>query len=232
MTDFVTVSAIVPARNEEATIAVCVQGLAAQSDCSEIIIVDDQSTDRTVEILRDLQKSVPHLQIVATSGPPPGWVGKNNAVAIGARHAKGDWLLFTDADAVILEGGLAKTLAVAEKENAVLVSYSPEQQLETWYEKSLIPFVYCRLSKRFSFDDVNNPDSPAAAANGQFLMIRRDVYDAAGGHAAIAGEVLEDVALAHNVKSAGNRIWFASGKGIVRTRMYRSFSAMWEGWKK
>src|SRR6202040_2188298 len=74
--------------------------------------------------------------------------------------------------------------------------------------------------------------SEAAAANGQFLMIRRDVYDAIGGHQAVAAEVLEDVALAKRTKSAGYRVWFASGVGVVRVRIYRSFQAMWEGWKK
>jgi hypothetical protein len=79
---------------------------------------------------------------------------------------------------------------------------------------------------------VNDPNSPAAAANGQFLMMRRDVYDSIGGHSGVAGEVLEDVALAMRTKAEGHRIWFASGKGIVRVRMYRSFQAMWQGWKK
>jgi len=96
----------------------------------------------------------------------------------------------------------------------------------------LIPFVYLRLAQRFSFDEVNDPASKAAAANGQFLLIQRETYDAVGGHDAIHNSVLEDVALARRVKSAGFRLWFASGFGIVRVRMYRSFSAMWEGWKK
>jgi hypothetical protein len=104
--------------------------------------------------------------------------------------------------------------------------------METWYEKALIPYVYCRLASKFSFDEVNDPGNPAAAANGQFLLIRGDVYRAVGGHASVANDVLEDVALAKRVKSAGFRIWFGSGKGIVHVRMYRSFGAMWEGWKK
>jgi len=89
-----------------------------------------------------------------------------------------------------------------------------------------------RLARRFSYENVNDPSSTAAAANGQFLMMRRDLYDAIGGHSAVAGEVLEDVALAMRVKAAGHRISFGSGKGIVHVRMYRSFQAMWQGWKK
>ena len=113
-----------------------------------------------------------------------------------------------------------------------MVSFSPEQMMETWYEKATIPYVYLRLGSRFRFAEVNDPDSNAAAANGQFILIRRDVYDEVGGHASVAANVLEDVALATRVKQAGHRIWFGSGKGIVRVRMYRTFAAMWEGWKK
>jgi len=163
---------------------------------------------------------------------PPGWVGKNNAVWMGASEAKSNWLLFTDADAELASEAVTRTLQVAHEAGAALISFSPEQLAETWYEKSLIPFVYCRLAKHFSFEAVNDPSSPAAAANGQFLMIRRDAYNAIGGHASVAGEVLEDVALAKRAKAAGYRLWFGPGKGIVRTRMYRSFDSMWEGWRK
>jgi hypothetical protein len=116
--------------------------------------------------------------------------------------------------------------------NAVLVSYSPEQELCSFWERALIPFVFGRLSLKFSFARVNNPKLPDAAANGQFLMVLRDVYQKVGGHAAIAREVLEDVALARRVKQAGYQIYFTAPIGTVRTRMYRGFSALWEGWTK
>src|SRR5438309_8328476 len=102
----------------------------------------------------------------------------------------------------------------------------------TWWERALIPFIYTRLSQKFSFDAVNDPESPAAAANGQYLLIRREDYLRIGGHAAVAGEVLEDVALARLAKQAGVRLHFASGVGIIRVRMYRTFRAMGEGWTK
>jgi len=226
------VTAIVPARNEEACIAACIASLAAQPEIAEIIAINDQSSDRTAEILHDLAKNISQLRVIDAAAPPPGWVGKNHAVSLGAQQATSAWLLFTDADAILLEGANAKALALATEKDAALISFSPEQDLQTWYEKALIPFVYLRLAQRFSFDEVNDPSSKAAAANGQFLLIRRETYDAVGGHAAIHGAVLEDVALARRVKSAGFRIWFASGFRVVRVRMYRSFSAMWEGWKK
>jgi len=227
-----TVSAIVPARNEQAVVAACIESLAAQPEIAEIIAVNDQSSDRTSEILCELVAKHPQLRVLDAPPPPPGWVGKNHAVALGAERAACPWLLFTDADAVVLDGAAAKALALGEEHDAALISFSPQQDLQTWYEKTLIPFVYLRLAQRFSYDEVNNPACKAAAANGQFLMVKRQAYDAVGGHAAIHGAVLEDVALARRVKGAGFRIWFTSGAGIVRVRMYRSFAAMWEGWKK
>jgi len=227
-----TISAIVPARNEEPNIANCVRSIALQPEVLEILVINDQSTDRTAEIVRKLAAEIPNLRLLETSDLPAGWVGKNNAMWLGAQQAKGKWLLFTDADAVLAQGATAKAFQIAEENTAALVSFSPEQTLVSWYEKALIPFVYCRLAHKFSFADVNNPQSPAAAANGQFLLIQRSTYDAIGGHATVAGEVLEDVALARRVKEDGWGIWFGSAAGLVSVRMYRSFSQMWSGWRK
>jgi glycosyltransferase involved in cell wall biosynthesis len=224
------VSAIVPARNEELVIATCVRALARQVEVAEILVVDDESGDGTAGVVRGLMAEIPQLRLLEARGLPAGWLGKNNAAWRGA--GANQWLLFTDADAELLPGATARALEIAGEFDAALVSFSPEQVTEAWYEKALIPFVFCRLARRFSFQDVNDPASHAAAANGQFLMIRRDVYDAIGGHGSVAGEVLEDVALARNAKVAGYPIWFGAGKGVARARMYRSFGAMWEGWKK
>jgi glycosyltransferase involved in cell wall biosynthesis len=226
------VSAIVPARNEEAVIAACVESLAQQREIAEIVVVNDQSDDRTAEIVRGLIPKFPQVRLLETIGLPQGWIGKNNAVWLGAQQAKGDWLLFTDADAVHEKDSAAKALQIAAQSSAAMVSFSPEQLMHKWYEKALIPFVYGRLNRNFSFEEINDPQNQAAAANGQFILIRRDAYNAVGGHASIAGEVLEDVALAKLVKLAGFPIWFGSGRGFVRVRMYRSFSAMWAGWRK
>jgi len=163
---------------------------------------------------------------------PPGWAGKNYAVSIGAAAAKGDWLLFTDADTFHLHGSTRRALCDAVVRDAVLVSYSPEQEMGGFWERALIPFVYCRLANKFSFAKVNDPMQPNAAANGQFLLLFRDVYEKLGGHTAIAGQILEDVALARRVKNAGYGIYFTAPIGTVRTRMYRSFGAMWQGWTK
>ena len=226
------VSAIVPARDEEATIAHTVESLAAQTEISEIIVVNDQSTDGTGAILRGIAARLPNLRVLETPQLPEGWVGKNHALDIGAKAAHGEWLLFTDADTEHLPGSTSRTLADAAERGAAMVSYSPEQETRTAWERALIPFIYCRLAEKFSFARVNRDELPDAAANGQYLLVRRNAYDAVGGHRAVAGEILEDVALARRLKQAGYVIYFAPGKGIARTRMYRSFGAMWQGWTK
>jgi glycosyltransferase involved in cell wall biosynthesis len=227
-----SVTAIVPARNEEAVIAACITSLASQPEIADILVVNDQSTDGTASVVGRLMKKIPNLRLLESGELPDGWVGKNHALWVGVQRAKCDWLLFTDADAEHERDSVSRAFQIAQEHKASLVSFSPEQITETWYEKALIPIIYLRLAKRFSYEKVNDPNSPAAAANGQFLMMRRDVYGAIGGHSRVAGEVLEDVALAIRVKAAGHRIWFGSGKGIVHVRMYRSFQAMWQGWKK
>ncbi len=226
------ISAIIPARNEEASIARAVESVAAQAEVGEVIVVNDQSTDRTGAILAELALRIPKLKILSTDELPAGWTGKNYAVSIGAAAASGDWLLFTDADTYHLPGAARRALADAAGHDAALVSYSPEQEMESFGERALIPFVYCRLSAHYSFARVNDPARPDAAANGQFLMLRRDAYEAIGGHASVAGQILEDVALARRVKQAGYTIYFTAPIGVVRTRMYRSFGAMWQGWTK
>ena len=226
------VTAIIPARNEETVIGASIESLARQPEIAQVLVVNDQSTDKTADVVRNAMKEISDLRLLETGPLPDGWVGKNHALWVGVQQATSPWLLFTDADANHAPNSVARALQIAHEQQAALVSFSPEQISRTWYEKALIPFVYLRLAKRFSYDQVNDPSSPLAAANGQFLLIRRDVYDAIDGHRGVAGEVLEDVAIALGVKQTGQRIWFGSGSGLVRTRMYTSFGAMWEGWKK
>src|SRR5437667_664151 len=227
------VSVIIPARNEEANIERAVRSIAAQGGVPlEIIVVDDQSEDQTGEILKSLKAEIPSLRALRVDTLPDGWLGKPHALACGAKIASADWLLFTDADAEHGPGSLAELLERAEKECVDLLSLSPGQLTPTWWEKAVIPLVYVWLAKHYSFEEVNDPKSEAAAANGQYMLMRRRVYERAGGHEAVRAEILEDVALARRVKAAGGRLLFLPGARWVQTRMYRTFAAMWQGWTK
>ena len=226
------VSVLIPARNEEANIERAVRSAATQRPAREIIVVDDQSSDRTGEILERLKTEIPQLRTIRIESLPDGWMGKANALATAARAAAGEWFLFTDADTEHRPGSLDELLARAESESVDLLSLSPGQRVPTWWEKAVIPLVYVNLAKRYGFEEVSDPQSPAAAANGQYILIRREAYERAGGHEAVRAEILDDVALARRVKSAGGRILFLPGAAWAETRMYRSFREMWEGWTK
>jgi cellulose synthase/poly-beta-1,6-N-acetylglucosamine synthase-like glycosyltransferase len=225
------VSVIVPARNEESCLGACLQSLAAQTGVPlEIIVVDDHSTDRTREIA--LSFSNQQVRVIEAGPLPPAWTGKNNAVTAGARVATGEWLLFTDADTIHLPGSLARSLEEAKRHGASLLSYSPEQIVKRFWEKAIMPVVFAELATSYRPSQVSDPNSPAAAANGQYLLITREAYDAVGGHAAIAATLLEDVALARAVKRSGRKIFFRYAADAVQTRMYRSFAQLREGWTK
>lgn len=230
--DNALVSVIIPARNEAANIARVVRTVAAQQGVREILVVDDQSSDRTGEILEGLKAEIPGLRSIRVHALPEGWLGKNYALATAAQEASGDWLLFTDADTDHLPGSLAALLDLAERRHADLLSVSPGQVVLTWWEKAAIPLVYVKLARLYRFEEVSDPNSAVAAANGQYLLIRHETYRQVGGHEAVRGEILEDVALAQRVKAAGGRLEFLSGAAWVRTRMYRTFDEMWRGWTK
>jgi hypothetical protein len=223
------VSVIVPARNEEASLGSCLESLMAQTGVSlEIIVVDDGSTDRTPEIARSFQK----LRIIEPGVLPSGWSGKNHALVAGAKAARGEWLLFTDADTVHRAGSLTRSVAEARHQKAALLSYSPEQEVHGLWEKAVMPVIFAELASTYRPSEVSNSAFSTAAANGQYILISRTAYDAVGGHAAVAGSLLEDVELARAVKASGRKIFFRHGGDIVRTRMYRSFAQLREGWTK
>ena len=250
------VSVIVPARNEEVCLGACLESFVAQTGVDfEIIVVDDGSTDRTAEIARSFATAhggisregttlavpkdslngrgfSPRVTVISAPPLPDNWTGKNNAMSAGAKIAKGKWLLFSDADTVHKPGSLARAVAEAEQQGAAQLSYSPEQEVRTFLEKAVMPVIFAELAATYPPSKVRDPASPIAAANGQYLMISREAYYAVGGHTKIASDLLEDVAMARMVKSSGRKIWFRYGGDAVRTRMYRSWSQMKEGWTK
>jgi glycosyltransferase involved in cell wall biosynthesis len=223
------VSIIVPARNEEASLGDCLESLTAQTGVAfEILVVDDGSADHTCEIAQSFAK----VRVLSAEPLPDGWTGKNNAVVAGAKAAHAPWLLFTDADTVHLPGSLARALAEVKREGADLLSYSPEQVAVTFAERAVMPVIFAELAAKYPPQKVSDRNSGIVAANGQYILVRRAAYDAVGGHAAVATEILEDVALARLFDNAGKRVYFRYGGDAVRTRMYRNWPQLREGWTK
>src|SRR5438874_4327480 len=166
-------SVIVPARNEEVSLGKCLQSIVNQDGpLFEVIVVDDASTDSTNQIAR----SFPGVRVVDAARLAAGSSGKCNALATGARVARGEWLLFTDADTVHLPGSLARSLREAQQKGADLLSYSPQQEVHDFWEKAAMPVVFAELTSAYRTAEINDPASPAAAANGQYILVRREAY--------------------------------------------------------
>jgi chlorobactene glucosyltransferase len=199
----------------------------------EIIVVDDRSSDETPAILAALQQEHPgRIQVVEGGDLPSGWAGKPHALQLGAQNAGGDWLCFVDADTFANPDLLAAALTTARSQQADLFTLLTDQELGSFWEKVILPLVFTALSFGFPAEQVNDPSRPEAIANGQFILIRRAVYTAVGGHAAIRDQIAEDKALAQQVKRRGYRLIVADGRRVASTRMYTRFAEIWEGWTK
>jgi glycosyltransferase involved in cell wall biosynthesis len=233
-------SVIVPARNERDCVGECLRSLVAQEEDGwrlgrewEIVLVDDHSTDETRKIAESIVKETQGgVTVMEAPALEKGWTGKSNAVWAGAQAAKGAWLLFTDADTVHEADSASRAVVEAERHEVAMLSYSPRQIVKGLWQRALMPLVFSELAVTYPPAKVSDPESKLAAANGQFLLIRRDVYFAMGGHEAVKDAVLEDVALAQMVKRRKQGLRFRYAPEAVAARMYRTLGAMVEGWTK
>jgi cellulose synthase/poly-beta-1,6-N-acetylglucosamine synthase-like glycosyltransferase len=214
---------------------VCLHSLTSQSEHGfaigsewELLLADDGSTDGT----RRIAEHIAGVTILDPGTPPKGWTGKANALWSAAKQATGQWLLFTDADTLHEPGDLRRALHEAEKAGVAMLSYSPRQIVSGFWQRALMPLVFCELALAYPPQKVSDPNSRLAAANGQFLLIRRDAYIKIGGHEAVADSILEDVDLAGLVKRNKLGLRFRYAPEALSTRMYRSFAQMIEGWTK
>jgi glycosyltransferase involved in cell wall biosynthesis len=233
--ELLELTVIIPARNEEDCLGACLQSLVAQSEAVfelgrdwEVIVVDDHSADRTAEIAR----SFAGVTVMEAGKLEPGWTGKANAIWTAARKARGRWLLFTDADTVHEPGNLHRALHEAVRHKAGMLSYSPRQIVSGLAQRTLMPLIFSELAVAYPPTKVSDPNQRIAAANGQFLLVEREAYRRLGGHAAVAGDVLEDVQLAFIAKRRKVGLRFRYAEDALATRMYRTTAAMMEGWTK
>jgi chlorobactene glucosyltransferase len=231
-----SLSIVVPARNEERQIERCLRSLLAQRHPDfEVILVDDRSEDRTRAIADALALGDQRLRVVAGEPLPEDWVGKPWALAQGARAARGAWMLFTDADTEHEPLAAASAARCAIDRRCDVVSLLTDQETIGIAERVFLPTIlFTILLGIGALDDVNDPDKPQVAIfNGQYILVSRVAYEAIGGHAAVRDEIAEDLELARRFKRDGRfRIFLAGAGGLVRTRMYRSFGEIWEGFVK
>ncbi len=230
------VSVIVPARDEALNIERCMRSLCASEYARfEVIVVDDRSEDGTGDLARSVGPgSAERVEIVEGAEVPEGWLGKPWACWQGAQRARGDLLLFTDADTVHGARLLGRSVAALEEEGADLVTVAGKQIMDSFWERIVQPQIFMTMLLRFH-DVVRSTERGRwrdAIANGQFLLFRRAAYEEMGGHKAVKDEVAEDLALAQLAVRGGHRLVLRMAEGDLSTRMYRSLSEMVRGWTK
>lgn len=227
------ISVCIPARNEERNIRACVEAVLKQDYPNfEVIVVDDRSTDATPHILTDLAARDSRLRPISGSELPAGWAGKPHALHQASAFARGEWLCFIDADTFLEPSALSSCYVKAIETQADMFTIMTFQILGSFWERTVMPLVMTALSVGFSPRKVNDPKTKDAIANGQFILIKRPVYDAIGGHASVKDSIVEDKAISEKVKWNGYRLIVADGMKMAKTRMYTSLPEMWEGWTK
>ena len=230
----VFISICIPARNEASVIGQSIRNLLAQDFPNfELLILDDNSTDGTAEIARTATNGDTRVRIIAGEPLPDGWLGKNWACHQLSRVARGEWLIFTDADVSWQTGALAALMDEMARTNADLLTVWPTQITETWAERLVVPLIALAIMAYLPIIGVHHTRWPAfAAATGQCLAFRRRAYDAVGGHEAVRGNIVEDVAFARKIKAAGWRLRMADGAGLIACRMYHDWSSVRDGFSK
>jgi glycosyltransferase involved in cell wall biosynthesis len=231
-----TVSVVVPARDEAGRVGGCVAALLGQDAAvAEVVVVDDGSSDATAAEAAAAGSGPARAEVRVVAAPPPGpgVAGKAAACAYGAEvAAAGRWLAFVDADVVLAPEALSRLLAACCASGAVAASPLARQATRTWWEELLLPDLGLAVAERLDLDAVADPASPEAFLSGQCLLVRRDAYDGVGGFAAVAGSLVEDLALAAALKAAGGRLELRLAPGLAAVRMYGRFGDLWEGLAK
>jgi len=226
------VSLLVPARNEEATIERCLRSLLTQDyPRLEIIVLDDGSTDATASVVRAVGGS--RVRLLAGTPLPAGWTGKNWACHQLSQAARGDLLCFVDADTTLAPGALSAATGLLEEEGAGLVSLLPRSSRKSVSGAVLLPMVPHAMFALFPMAAMHRSTHPSVAvAFGPFLLLTREAYAAAGGHAARPDSIVDDVEMSRAVKAAGYPVRLANGSDLVETRWYETPGDIWRGFSK
>ncbi len=238
--DFINISLIIPVYNEAENIIECLLAVLQSTNLPasqlEVLVIDDRSNDNTLEIANNLAAKLQddRLRIIEGKPRPEGehWVGKNWACTQATGIAKGDYLLFIDADVRLKQGAIETAVDYAQSKNIDLLSLLMAIECDCMAEWLVQPIMTNLLAVGFDYATVNDPQDDNAFAAGPFMLFRRSVYSQIGGHRAVGGEVVEDVELARKIKQAGLKLAILLGSDYISARMYRSGGALWEGWTK
>lgn len=227
-------SILIPARNEVQRIAPTVQHLLQQDYPNyEIIVLDDNSEDGTYDLVQSLADDQPPLQIQSGQPLPDGWLGKNWACHQLAQAAQGDVLIFSDADVQWHPQALNALIAKLTQSQADLLTIWPTQSTITWGERLTVPLMALVVQGYLPIWLAHHVPLPqVAAANGQCMIFSRDGYERCGGHASVRGTIIEDIALARQIKRTGQQLRMVDGNGLIGCRMYRSWDEVRDGYAK
>jgi len=226
-------SVIVPARNEEHRIGACLKTLLAQDyPALEVVVVDDCSTDRTADVVREVAGRDGRVRLVSGKPPPPGWLGKPHAIWQGVEASGGEFLCFVDSDGELHPQCIRQALESMEEHRSDLLTLGMRLECPSFWERAVQPLIIQLVLMGFPAEKVNDPASDVASANGPFLLFRRSAYEAIGGHAAVRNEIVEDLVLARRIKQEGLRLTWVLAPDLMSVRMYASLREIWEGWSK
>lgn len=227
------VSVVVPAKDEEANIGAALETILAQTYRNlEVIVVSDRSTDRTAEVVRGVAERDERVRLIEVESLPEGWFGKPHALAVGSEAARGEHLLFVDADCRLKPHAVRAGLGLLLEREADLVSLWPVLEMRGFWENAIEPVAAAIVAIWYRPSRVNSPKWPTAFACGQYLLIRREAFEAVGGWERVRNHLAEDVSLARALKKEGHRILNEVGSEVYRTRMYADLRTLWRGWTR
>ncbi len=228
------ISVLIPARNEENTIGECLSSLLKSNyPHFEIIVLDDNSKDKTYAIVREYAKRCSNLRIIKGKHLPAGWNGKNWACHQLSQSANGEWFLFTDADTTHRPNSISAAFEAAKKSRSDFLTAIPGLITKTWAEKLILPVIHFAFFILLPSNIINfNGNSRIALGIGPFLFIRRACYFACGGFEAIKKEILDDMALAKQVSQLKGKLCVIDGTELLTVRFYTCFREVWTGLSK
>ncbi|MDZ7837575.1 MAG: glycosyltransferase [Actinomycetota bacterium] len=233
-TDLPLISILVPARNEEEHIRICLNSLLKQDyPAFEIIVLDDNSTDKTYDIAESLSKKDARLRVIKGKKLKSGWLGKSFACHQLSQQARGKILVFTDSDTLHFPHSVSSAVNSLISGNYGGISVFPQQIMVTIHERMMVPFgnfmILCFLPLLL----VKKSKNPLfCTAIGQYMLFRKEVYQQFGGHKTIRKEILEDIHIAKLVKKTGHRFMIFDGTSNVYCRMYKNLDQVIKGYTK